>query len=300
MLTEYKNPQLYGFLTTGVAIIFSGTVGGLVDRYNTHRLRTIRFFIFSQKLFSVLTYVLFYILFVDDTLRLAAENGGRGPNSEDPTKANVWSIFAAITFLGCFLILANVGVSVGIERDWVSSISQGSTRRLTRLNAIMRRIDLLSKLLAPLFVSLLTSVTGYTNSCIILLALNAGSTFFELYFIGIVYRRFDVLVEEETQHRLDRQEKQRVEQQQAGQNSNDSSYPPRTGLAPGRRIVIDSRHALFTWLREQHDNWRMFIAMPVFISEPCPIGLLPLLHCMLTFSCRLRLDLAPLHVSPLL
>ncbi|UZJ55405.1 hypothetical protein CBS101457_004725 [Exobasidium rhododendri] len=253
--------SLYGFLTTGVAIVFSGSVGSLVDRYKIHRLRIVRFFIFSQKALITGSYSLFYVLFVSDTLRLGAENGGRGPNPSNPTRADVWSVFAAITFLGSFLILANVGVSVSVERDWVTSISEGSPRRLVRLNAIMRRIDLLSKLLAPLFVSLLTSVTSYAKSCIILLALNSASSLFELYFIGIVYRRFIVLGKEEARHRIEKQER---EQQGTTINNDTETYPPRVGLASITRLQGSILH---TWLKEQYMDWRTFMNMPIFISS---------------------------------
>jgi iron-regulated transporter 1 len=211
----------------------------------------------------VSSYILFYVLFQSDTLRQAALNGGKGPNPIDSThrNANVWILFTAITILGCFLILANVGVSVSIERDWVTSISRGSSRRLTRLNAIMRRIDLLSKLLAPLFVSLLTSVTSYANSCLILLFISAGTTFFEVIFIGIVYRRFKILGEEESNHR----ERQNSSEQQQISGS-DAVYPPRRGFARPENFRTISR-LLLTWIRSQYSDWKTFAAMPIFISE---------------------------------
>lgn len=45
--------------------------------------------------------------------------------------------------------LANTGLTVAVERDWVTAISQGQSRHLTMLNTYMRRIDLFSKLVAP-------------------------------------------------------------------------------------------------------------------------------------------------------
>lgn len=252
--------KLYGFLITGCAILFSGSVGSLVDRFKAQRLRLVRFFIFSQKVFVVASYTLFYVLFQTSQLRIAAQNGGRGPDPLHARRIDVWFIFAAIALLGCFLTLCNVGVSVSIERDWVTSISKGSSRRLTRLNAIMRRIDLLSKLLAPLFVSLLTTVIGYGKSCIILLAISAGTTFFELYFIGIVFRRFSILGQEEEQHRGEA----RVREQH--QSETNTTYPPRRNLAVKERIGT-TKGLIISWSWEQYNDWKTFIAMPIFISE---------------------------------
>lgn len=267
--------QLYGFLTAGAAILFSGSVGSLTDRYKTHRLHIVRFFILAQKILVVASYALFYILFRSDTLRLGAQNGGRGADPAQPTRADVWSMFAAITCLGCFLILCNVGVSVSIERDWVTSISQGSSRRLTRMNAIMRRIDLLSKLLAPLFVSLLTTAAGHPTSCIILLAISAGTTVFELSFIGTVFRRFSVLGREESAHRQEQQEREERERQERERERQDqqaasadrdttTSYPPRRSL---QARTASSAHLLVAWAKGQYDDWRTFVVMPIFISS---------------------------------
>lgn len=260
-MTPLSSTKLYGFFITGCAILFSGTVGFLVDRYNTQRLRLVCFFILSQKVFVVASYSLFYVLFQTDRFRIAAQNGGRGPDPFHSRRIDVWFIFAAIAVLGCLLTLCNVGVSVSIEKDWVTSISQGSSRRLTRLNAIMRRIDLLSKLLVPLFVSLLTTVTNYGNSCIILLVISAGTTFFELYFIGIVFHRFSILGLEESRHQ---EEKKRIEQ--SPQSEINSTYPPRRNLTV-KESLWTTRRLITVWSREQYLDWKTFIAMPIFISE---------------------------------
>lgn len=57
----------------------------------------------------------------------------------------------------------------------------------------LRRIDLLSKLLAPLFVSLLTTAASYTFAAAFLLGLSVGSLTFEFVWIHTVYKRFPML-----------------------------------------------------------------------------------------------------------
>lgn len=262
--------SLYGFITTGSAILFSGSIGSLADRFNTHRLHIVRAFILVQKLLVSASYALFLVLFSVDTLRQGALNGGRGRDEGAPRRSDVWSIFAAITLLGSLLILSNIGVSVSVERDWVTSIADGSSRRLTRLNAIMRRIDLLSKLLAPLLVSLLTSTTGYKNSCVVLLATSAGTTLFELLFIGIVFKRFAVLGREEQQNRQRKRQTERAHVQR----------PQNGGCTPRRGLAVDVWRAVISvdgwkwagaqaksWSEVQLSDWRAFIGMPVFISS---------------------------------
>ncbi|PWN92606.1 hypothetical protein FA10DRAFT_257078 [Acaromyces ingoldii] len=219
--------SLYGFVTTAAAIVLSSTVGHLVDRFATHRLALVRCFVLAQKAFVCGTYALFLPLF-------------RHWHKQHQDAA-FWPLFVAITALGCALILANVGVSVVTERDWITSIAEGSPRRLTRLNAIMRRIDLLSKLLAPLFVSLLTSQIGYPLSCVVLLATSAATTLFEFFSLGVVFRRFAVLA---------------LEQQRAREQR--PSAPARAPF---------SVKSVRRWLAAQYHDWRTFSAMPVFISS---------------------------------
>lgn len=266
--------SLYGFITTASAIVFSGSVGGLTDTFNTHRLRIVRTFIFSQKLLVSASYGIFLVLFYNDNLRQGAENGGRGPNPDAPRRADVWSCFAAITILGCILILCNVGVSVSVERDWVTSIAKGSSKRLTRLNAIMRRIDLLSKLVAPLFVSLLTTTLGYPLSCVVLLCISAFTTVFELSFIGIVFRRFTILGEEEQNNRHKKRLEKAAAEEQTASSDGAATYPPRRIPASIKWHQCFSKQGLrgtFTllkrWAKVQIADWHSFALMPVFISS---------------------------------
>jgi iron-regulated transporter 1 len=77
------------------------------------------------------------------------------------------------------LKLATIGITVAIERDWVTVIAEGNSDHLTRLNTYIRRIDLLSKLLAPLFVSLLTTVSSYPLSVAVLLGFGMLGLIFE-------------------------------------------------------------------------------------------------------------------------
>jgi solute carrier family 40 (iron-regulated transporter), member 1 len=151
-----------------VAILFSGTAGSLVDW--RARLPFVRICILLQKGSSSAAYTLFLILF----LRFRGETKAGGH-----IHALVWTLFAVIVLSGCVLKLATTGISVAIERDWVTIIADGDSEKLTRLNTYLRRIDLLSKLVAPLFVSLLTTVASYSFSAAFLLGFGIISMVFE-------------------------------------------------------------------------------------------------------------------------
>lgn len=67
-------------------------------------MRTVRTFIVGQKVLTAASYALFLILFLHPPLEEHAENGGRGPEGIRPRYADVWTLFAAITVLGCGLM----------------------------------------------------------------------------------------------------------------------------------------------------------------------------------------------------
>lgn len=89
-------------------------------------------------------------------------------------------MFAVVIICGCIQNLAGVTISVAIERDWVTVIADGSSAHLTTINTYMRRIDLLCKLLAPLFVSLLTTAASYTFAAYFLCGVEIVCMIFEL------------------------------------------------------------------------------------------------------------------------
>lgn len=200
-----------------------------------------------------------FVLFSSGSLLRNAENGGHGVDPKSPANADVWTIFAALTFLGCLLVLSNVGVSVTIERDWATSIAQGSSKRLARLNAILRRIDLICKLVAPLLVSLLTTTISLSRTCIVLMTLSAATMCLEAFLIGVVFSRFSILRDE--QHLL----LVAKEQKSISMNNHANRLESRAGACEKyRRMIME----IFTlWLTRQYNDWRTFAVMPIFISE---------------------------------
>lgn len=183
--------SLYGLLLLVTSLIFSPVVGYLIDKTKTRRLPAVRALIFAQKLSVTISYLGFILLLYTGA-------------SANETEVR-WGAFAALTFVGSCVVLSNTGVTIAVERDWVTAIANGQAQTLTKLNTIIRRIDLLSKLLSPLFVSLLTSTTSNRLSAVILLAINCVTCVFEWLWIGVVYKRFTALKEDEQVERARRQ-----------------------------------------------------------------------------------------------
>ncbi|GAC76947.1 iron transporter [Moesziomyces antarcticus T-34] len=257
--------SIYGFVTTAGAILFSNNVGRIIDTYSHTKLRTLRAMILSQKLLVGASYALFLVLFSSASLREQAENGGRG-REDAAANAAPWTIFAGITLLGIGVMLSNVGVSVAVEREWVTIISDGSSARLTRLNAIMRRIDLISKLVSPLFVSALTSAMSYRLASVVLLSVSAVTALFEVVFVGIVYRRFPTLAASEKEALANKAASAATEQPDATANNQPG------GKAKGGRLGQLFRRAIKSTandIGQQYRDWKLFVRLPIFLTSVC-------------------------------
>lgn len=97
--------------------------------------------------------------------------------SLDLKSSKLW-LFAIVIGLGVCEKLSGVGNMISMERDWVPNLaargtgSDLSAYSLTHLNAVMRRIDLLCKLLAPVAISLVISFTSLPAGVILVAGLS--------------------------------------------------------------------------------------------------------------------------------
>lgn len=98
----------------------------------------------------------------------------------------MYALFAASVVLACVEKLAYVVNTVAVERDWIIVVSDSLKTDRQELNSIMRRIDLICKLVAPVGIGLLD---GYSTSVAIwvVFAQNAISVAVEYWAIKNVY-----------------------------------------------------------------------------------------------------------------
>ncbi|OWZ66836.1 hypothetical protein AYX14_00563 [Cryptococcus neoformans] len=234
--------SLVGLFSTLSGFMFSGWVGGLVDRIP--RLKFIRFTIGGEKILIACNYALFIALF--GPLRSVAEPAFHG-QAEWTDVVTIWSILLSTTVFSIGINLANNGVTVAIERDWVITIAQGKPDHLTLLNTYMRRIDLFSKLMAPLFVSLLTAIQDYQMATFILLVISLGSFVTEFMWTEVVYKRFPILSEDEEIRK--------------GNNT------PSMGGHQFEENRVSSVELFKQWLKRERDDWIEFYHLPIFASS---------------------------------
>ncbi|KAJ5390382.1 uncharacterized protein N7496_001450 [Penicillium cataractarum] len=151
-----------------VAIIFSSPVGYYIDVGN--RLQVVRVSIVLQRLVVAASCVIFYILAIGRPM----------------TRIVNVCLLAALTFLACIEKLCSILNMVSVEKDWVVVVAGTDHAGLRTMNAQMRRIDLICKLLGPLFIALIDGISTET-AIIVNFGMNVSSVVVEYYSIAKVY-----------------------------------------------------------------------------------------------------------------
>lgn len=136
----------YALFRSLAATIFSSSIGTLVDTKS--RLWVVRESIVWQRCSVATSCVILLVL-------LNTQSDSTGPSMT----TILW--FTLCAGLACVEKLAFIGNTVAVERDWAIVIADSLQMKREDLNSGMRRIDLVSKLIAPLFISL---VDGYFST----------------------------------------------------------------------------------------------------------------------------------------
>ncbi|KIJ27511.1 hypothetical protein M422DRAFT_190925, partial [Sphaerobolus stellatus SS14] len=259
--------SILGFCMTATGVTLSRFAGSLIDDYP--KLGVVRFLIITQKLSSTLAYV-----------ACAAIIASGPPIS---TSGFLTPTFLFLLFCACLLHFSNIAISIAVERDWAACIARSpneeeeadsppSDDNLACLNTYLRQINLLCKLLAPLFVSTLTikfdTTMGFkegiqsTTSIWILSTITFLSMVFELYWIGVVYRRFPGLAEDQSRKNAEREQREVHE---------DEDLPPQVTLQPMStwQSICDLFVRIQIYLEEliSFSEWREMAHLPIFFSS---------------------------------
>ncbi|EJD51063.1 hypothetical protein AURDEDRAFT_150121 [Auricularia subglabra TFB-10046 SS5] len=220
---------LCALVSAAAVAVLSGYVGSLVDKVD--RLHVVRACILVVKARVVYSALIVLFLVFRREAPLALQSRSRLSAGDS---ASIRALLAAVVIFVAVMDLAAVGHNVAILRDWAVAIADDDTDALTRLNTILRRVDLVCKLLAPLFVSALTSTLEPAVAVGTLLAIAGVCFVFEVGWIGVVYRSFPAL-----QHPASRSE---------------------SGPAEANESFLQG-------LRTHFEDWKAFVQMPVFLSS---------------------------------
>jgi iron-regulated transporter 1 len=182
MLHVWPNSLLlvavYGLVEAASVAAFGVVIGELVDK--CPRLKVVQIALGVQNGSIVVAAVATVVLL----LHPGAVLGGFG--------AFVTLVILVNTFGACGA-LSGLAMDVVVERDWVVVIAEQAPGSLTRINSVMRRIDLSCKLLAPVAVGFLMSYASMLASAVLIAIWNVSSVGLEYGLLYIVYTAVPIL-----------------------------------------------------------------------------------------------------------
>ncbi|ORY62293.1 Ferroporti-1 [Pseudomassariella vexata] len=150
-------------------ILFSSVVGRWVQK-SPNRLRTLLATIFVNRA-SVLAGAFFWLLILSQEDLIGSE--GRFSLAKNDTLKHI--LFVVAMSFGIIERLSASGNLISMERDWVVTVAAPSGRPydLTHLNAVMRRIDLVCKLISPILISVVISALDSVRIGVVYTALTS-------------------------------------------------------------------------------------------------------------------------------
>ncbi|KAI1151597.1 Ferroportin1-domain-containing protein [Nemania diffusa] len=143
-------------------IIFSSSVGHWVEQ-SPNRLRTLISTICWNRASVIIGSFLWLLILSQENLLISETPVAASPRFALPRNDILKGIiFAVAVSFGIIERLSASGNLISMERDWVVAVAGpiGHPYDLTNLNAVMRRIDLVCKLISPILISVVISVTG--------------------------------------------------------------------------------------------------------------------------------------------
>jgi iron-regulated transporter 1 len=218
----------YALIRALGATLLSSRIGLYVDK--TDRLVAIRNSIIWQRIPVAFSCVVFLFLLAN-------------PNSV----LVFWVCFPLVVILSCIEKLASITNTVSVERDWTVIISESTETPLQNLNSVLRRIDLLCKLVAPVLISF---VFSYSNkvAIVVVMVMSSSSSLVEYMAIARVYYAIPHLAKPGLCAIID---------ELPGPNSAVSSPI----------IPRNNNLSIMTWVMSALEPWIDYINSPVFLAS---------------------------------
>ncbi|PMD17489.1 hypothetical protein NA56DRAFT_605825 [Hyaloscypha hepaticicola] len=178
-----------GTVRTVASICFSSMVGRWVDQ-NPNRLKTLLSTISVNRIAVIGASVLWYFI-VEPLNSLSGASLAPSPDGSGTTPILKGGVFGLILLLGILENLSASGNMLSMERDWVVTAASpdGQPYDLTHLNSIMRRIDLICKLIAPILISIIVSATSTKVGVLVVCGMSTTSWAIEILCAKRVWKR---------------------------------------------------------------------------------------------------------------
>ena len=221
--------SLFGFFESLAGILGGPRVGAYIDQND--RLKVIQTSILGQNSVIYVASIVFHL-----ALKRVDEPGGLSYEVKMLTTL-------IIIIAGMAAKLTSSMNKISIHKDWVVVVAGKCDKRRTRINSGMRRVDLVTSILAPMLVGVLSGVIGSAATCLVIAAWSACSLVLEVWLSQWVYgkdRRLQVKPKkeetEETQAAVPPQPKS------PSNKVNAASAAPKTFFG---RMYLYQRHRAF-------------------------------------------------------
>lgn len=157
--------------------------------------------------------------------------------------------FRIILLAGGVLQASNTCLNIAIQQDWIPCLATGSSERLSHLNARLKRVDLSCKLLAPLFVSALSTHIPHVWAASALAIFMFACIISDVLWITVVYRRCPPLASDQA-----RKDDLRLTSRSIFSLARDAATP---------------RNKTSWWSGARHftEHWSEFFHLPTFFSS---------------------------------
>ncbi|KAI7750721.1 hypothetical protein M8C21_013023 [Ambrosia artemisiifolia] len=171
----------YGVVESATTAVFGPLVGQWID--DSTYPKVLRVWLLTQNLSFIVAGVTVVGLLISPDMRV--------------TNATTFTLLVVLTNLsGAVAVLSTLAGTILIEREWVVVISEGhSSNLLTKLNSMIRRIDLISTLFAPVVTGFIISFVSMIASAVGLAIWNILSVFLQYWFLNSVYKGIPALQE---------------------------------------------------------------------------------------------------------
>ncbi|TPX37456.1 hypothetical protein SmJEL517_g00587 [Synchytrium microbalum] len=179
--------SLYGLVVVGICFLVAPVLAGRVDVWN--RSSSISIAVIGMQLGQIIVYISLYLISAQSSPQSTAASG-----------------LFALTLFGATMARSCFGMHmVVVERDWLVVICQIFIKQesslLSIVNANLRRIELVAKIIAPLIVSGILSSTSRSVAILIFGIIRIVSLFGMLLCFWGVYKRFPELASPKQPHR---------------------------------------------------------------------------------------------------
>ncbi|XP_052802282.1 solute carrier family 40 member 1-like isoform X2 [Mya arenaria] len=183
---DLRVTAIYGLSMGGAVLLFGALVGDWVDK--TPRLKAARTSLVIQNS-SVI--VCAGIIFTVITLKTKIEGAL-------PGDALLYLSYAVIILVAIVSTLASMGTSIAVQKDWIVEICARDKDMLATMTASLRRIDLISKLVAPIATGQIMYFASPGVGALFIAGWNFVSVFLEYFLLKKVYNLCPALAKEKS------------------------------------------------------------------------------------------------------